>query len=173
MAKTSRDAHRHIKELSEFFSDVGVATEKLVDEFIRDYKDKKHLKQSFKRMIDQGLVVKRDEKFVVSEKGKLFFRKHFPNSRKVKKAWDGKWYFVMFDVPVKFDRKRRILRSLLREYMFYPLQKSVWVSPQQLADDLWKRIVKNDLDKYCKILSTNILEGDEELKEYFKHFVDF
>ena len=58
MAKTSRDAHRHIRELSEFFSDVGVATEKLVDEFIRDYKDKKHLKQSFKRMIDQGLVVK-------------------------------------------------------------------------------------------------------------------
>ncbi|MFH0712290.1 MAG: hypothetical protein V2A55_00295 [Candidatus Jorgensenbacteria bacterium] len=173
MAKTSKDARRHIRELSNFFSGVEEVTEELIDELIKNYKRKKYIKQSLKRMIDQGLIVKRNKKFSVTKEGKIFFRRYLSGSKNNKKTWDGKWYFVMFDVPVKFDRKRRILRSLLREYMFYPLQKSVWVSPQQLADDFWKRIVKNDLDRYCKILSTNILEGDEELKEYFKHFVDF
>ncbi len=173
MAKTSRDARRHVRQLSKFFSSVGTVTEELINEFIQSHKNKKHLKQSLRRMETRGLIIKRNKNFSVTQKGEPFFRKYFPNSRNVKKNWNGKWYFVMFDVPVKFNNKRRILRSLLREYMFYPIQKSVWVSPQQLADDFWKRVVKNDLDKYCKVLSTNILEGDEELKKHFKDLVNF
>src|SRR3990170_3907407 len=44
--------------------------------------------------------------------------------------WDGKWRIVIFDIPEEALRSARgILRAKLKEWDFYPLQKSVWVCP--------------------------------------------
>ena len=175
MAKTSKDARRHIREWSKFFADGKAVAKSAVEEFIKSYKKQKYLRQSLDRLMERGLVIPKDNEFVPTARGGEFFKQKIEpkNKKATKLPWRGKWYFVMFDVPVIADSKRHMLRNLLRRSMFYPIQKSVWVSPLQLTKKFWKDLVNNDLDKYCKVLSTNILEGDRELKEYFKHFVEF
>jgi phenylacetic acid degradation operon negative regulatory protein len=48
-------------------------------------------------------------------------------------AWDGKWRMVMFDLPKEEERLRTRLRRALRENGFGLLQRSVWVTPRDLA----------------------------------------
>lgn len=43
--------------------------------------------------------------------------------------WDGKWRLVIFDIPEKFKKTRRLFQRKLREMNFFPLQKSAFVHP--------------------------------------------
>lgn len=168
MAKTSHDARRHIREWSRFFGDGMVVTEKLVDDFIKKHKKKKYLKQSLRRLIEKGLIARNDNKFILSSKGNSIFKLY--KNRNLSN-WDHKWYLISFDIPVNFNRKRDSLRRVLKIYNFYQLQKSVWVGPNQFSEDLWEFIVNEDLDKYCKVMVVEIIEGDEDLRKYFRDFV--
>ncbi|MEK7086732.1 MAG: hypothetical protein AAB935_00540 [Patescibacteria group bacterium] len=166
MAKTSKDAYQHIAEWSEFFSDMSRCSEEAVNGFIAAYKKRKHLKQSLRRLIKRGFIEEKRKKFFVTTVGRKFFKlkasKNFD-----KKNWDGKWYLIGFDVPVKKDAKRDKLREVLKAYNFYPLQKSVWVGPNKFGSDIWEFIVENKLESYCKIMIVDVIEGDEELKKHF------
>jgi len=167
MAKTSTDARKHIREWSEFFRDMQEVSEIVVDEFIKKYKQRKYLKQSLKRLIKNGFLVAKGNKIIPTVKGIEFFNRHAARSNDLIK-WDGKWRLISFDVPVSYNFKRNQLRGLLKEFNFYQLQKSVWVCPNSLSEDFWKIVVKNDLDKYCKVMVVDIIEGDADLKKYFK-----
>lgn len=55
------------------------------------------------------------------------------------RKWNGIWYTLIFDVPESERRYRDILRSFLKKQRMGCLQKSVWVTPQDirpLYDDL-------------------------------------
>lgn len=171
MAKTSKDAYRHIREWGEFFSEFKWISEKIIDEFITEHKRKQYLKQSLKRLISRGFIQKRDNKLNLTLEGLKFFRKRgLPPSIKTSKAkqnWDGRWRLISFDVPGDYNQERDRLRSILKAFDFYLLHKSVWVCPNFLAEDFWRLIVKERLDKYCKVMMVEIIEGDEELKKHF------
>ncbi len=166
MAKTSKDAGRHIRELSSFFADGKAIANEVIDDFIKSYKNKKYLKQSLDRLVAQRIIAKHENKLKVTRKGLLFF-----NRKSIKSAtnepWDGKWRIISFDVPGDYSRKRNQLRGLLREFDFLPLQKSVWISPHAVADNFWKLAVNYNLHDYCKIMLVEILEGDRELRKRF------
>ncbi len=165
MAKTSRDAYRHMRGWGEFFRDGKAVTLALIDEFVSKYKKTKYLKQSFERLINRGLINKKGSVFVASRKGLRFFRK---NSKKNLSSdiWDGKWRLVSFDVPGGYNQKRDELRRMLKDFDFYRLQRSVWISPD-MKDDFWRVLVDSELDKYCKVMLVEILEGDIDLKKQF------
>ncbi|MEK9194726.1 MAG: hypothetical protein AAB884_02850 [Patescibacteria group bacterium] len=167
MGKTSVDAKRYIREWSEFFRDGKAVTFTLIDKFVDRYKKKKYLKQSLKRLIKRGLVLAKDKKLIPSKIGLKFFRKS-TFKKSLPKTWDGRWYLISFDIPNEFNVKRDHLRRVLKFYNFYPLQKSLWAAPEQLASDLWEFIVENNLHKYCKVMAVNFLEGDGELRKYYK-----
>ena len=171
MAKTSIDARRHIREWSEFFRGGRAIANQVVESFLKEHRKNKYLGQSLKRLISRGLIRKTNHKFIPTAKGILFlFRIRNKNRRQFnqRNKWDGKWRLISFDVPVSDDSKRVQLRSLLKEFDFYLLQKSVWVCPNYLAEDFWKLIVHDELDKYCKVMLVEIIEGDEDLKKHFK-----
>lgn len=167
MAKTSTDARRHIREWREFFADGMDFSEELVEEFLKKYKRRKHLKQSLRRLIERGFIKLEKTKLIVTKTGFKFFN---PDAEKYldKKTWDGKWYLISFDIPVKLNVKRDRLRRILKAYYFYPLQKSVWVGPNKFGKDIWKFLVNEELDGYCKIMIVDVIEGDEELKKHFR-----
>jgi len=52
------------------------------------------------------------------------------------RPWDGRWRLVMFDVPEVSRKQRDAFRWWLRLERLGQLQKSVWVSPYPLSDDL-------------------------------------
>lgn len=167
MAKTSTDARRHIREWSSFFADSMAFSEELVNEFLKKYKKRKHLKQSLRRLIKRGFIKEEKGKLIVTKSGFKFFN---PAAGKYidKKEWDGKWYLLSFDIPIKLNVKRDRLRRVLRAYNFYPLQKSVWVGPNKFGEDIWKFLVNEEIDEYCKIMIVDVIEGDEEIRKHFR-----
>jgi len=48
---------------------------------------------------------------------------------KPQKKWDGRWRLVIFDIPERFKRNRRVFQRALRDIGFVMLQKSVWICP--------------------------------------------
>lgn len=52
------------------------------------------------------------------------------------RVWDGRWRFVVFDVPVVHGAARTRLRRHLRSCGFGFLQNSVWVSPDAVPPSL-------------------------------------
>ncbi|MDI6820679.1 MAG: hypothetical protein QMD65_00675 [Patescibacteria group bacterium] len=171
MAKTSIDARQHIKEWGLFFAGAKTVTETLINEFLKNRQKNKYLRQSLNRFIKNSLITKQDGKFLVTKKGIMFFdRLVIKDEFKNIKSWDGKWRLVTFDVPVNFDKKRYILRSLLKDLGFYQLQKSVWIYPDYLAEKFWKLLVDLEINQYCKIMLVEFLENDEDIKRHFKRF---
>ena len=168
MAKTSRDAYKHIQALSEFFSDANEVGTAVVESFINDHKKKKYLKQSLDRLINRGFLVADGRNFKLTKAGARFLNPYRNRRPETKKKWDGKWRLVSFDVPGSYSSERDSIRRLLVEFDFYPLHKSVWISPNTASENFWKLLVDEDLDKYCKVMVVEIIEGDRELRKYFK-----
>lgn len=164
-AGTSRDARRHIREWGDFFREFGEIGAGAVDELLKRYEKRKYFRQSLRRLINAGFIIEQKKKFSLTNRGKKFFLEHYP-PKNVRA--DGRWYLLSFDIPVKLNRKRARLREFLRKYNFFPFQKSVWVGPYSLSVEVWKFVVDNDLQKYCKPMVVEILEGIDELKKHFK-----
>lgn len=170
MAKTSRDAHRHIREWSQFFSDIKSATEAEAEAFLKRQRKRRYLKQSLRRLQARGFLIRKSGKIISSPKGLNYFRRLNlkEENKKEKTLWDGKWRLISFDVPIKENAKRHQLLNFLKEFDFYQLQKSVWVCPNKIGGEFWKVLIDYELDKYCKAMVVEIMEGDDDLRKHFR-----
>lgn len=54
----------------------------------------------------------------------------------ISKKWDGRWRFVVFDIPETKNMARKALVSKLHSFGFLKLQKSVWVFPYPCRDEI-------------------------------------
>ncbi len=173
MAKTSRDARKQIESLSRLFSGEGEVKSIAVENYLKKNKKRKYLKQSLRRLIEKGFLSENDKNLTPTLKGFRLFRKFWPTNKLPEeklKHWDKKWRLISFDVPGRQNSKRDRIRSLLKEFDFYQLQKSVWICPNFVSKNLWKTLVDCELDKYCKTMIVDVIEGDEEFKRHFKLF---
>lgn len=66
--------------------------------------------------------------------------------------WDGKWRMVIFDIPEKHRKLRKILRSKLREWEFEPWQKSVWAGKKNVTDPLRKFIKEIGIAEWVRVI---------------------
>ena len=84
------------------------------------------------------------------------------------KRWDGLWRIVIFDIKEKQRIKREALRGLLKRLEFYPLQRSVWVSPYECRDEV--QLLKDFFgfkDDELKLIVTRDIENDSKMKKHF------
>ena len=170
MAKTSRDAYRHMRALSDFFAEMGwgeAFSRTTLDEFIATYRHRKQMKQTIARLIARGYLVEKGLRVTTTQRGLLFFRRRYPASLTKEALHNGKWYLLSFDIPVSLNSKRVALARILRRYEFMPLQKSVWVGPHGLAKDVWEFIADQKIERYCTPMIVDILEGDDVLRKHF------
>jgi len=84
-----------------------------------------------------------------------------------KKKWNGKWFLVFFDVPLKQNNKRVHLRRFLKYIGFYPYQQSVYIYPYECEREieLIKKIVEGG--KYMSYVIAEKIENDKSVKIYF------
>lgn len=61
------------------------------------------------------------------------------------RAWDGGWHAVSFDLPEKHNKSRVRLRRFLKHRGFGCLQRSLWISPDPLDDEV-KTLVAGGMD---------------------------
>lgn len=87
--------------------------------------------------------------------------------KKKKKKWDGKWFLVFFDVPIKQNNKRTHLRNFLKYIGFYPYQQSVYIFPYECEKEvgLIKKIVEGA--KYMSYVIAEKIEMERQVKTYF------
>ncbi len=108
----------------------------------------------------------------LTEKGRKKVLKYDIDNIKIKpmKKWDKKWRFVMFDIPDKQRKASNALREKLKELGFSQFQKSIWVHPYIVEDEI--EFITNlfNIRKFVKMGEMVNLDDDSELKSEFKLF---
>jgi len=131
---------------------------------------KQTIKRSISRMIQKGFLVKKDNKYSLSDKGLqhlhlLLLR--FEREKKKNKKWDGKWRVVIFDVSEKRKGVRDMLRTHLSRVGFVKLQNSVWVYPYRCDEIIALLKFHLTLGRDAVYMVADALEGDEVLRAHF------
>jgi len=106
----------------------------------------------------------------LTEKGKakhLKFKLKELEENFSRKKWDGKWRLIFFDVPEQKRSGRDQFRHFLKNLKFYPLQKSVYLTPYPCQDEI--EYLRNyfGLGSQAQILVAEKLENDETYRLYF------
>lgn len=99
---------------------------------------------------------------VLTKEGESRVLKRFPLLKLARRLWKGWWLVVTFDIPETDKKTRETLRRQLTRIGFGQWQKSVYVSPHDIADDLAKLLKNNRLeDKVVPMLAKRILAGND------------
>lgn len=88
---------------------------------------------------------------------------------KKQKKWDGRWRMVAFDIAEKRKRAREAFRSLLKQFSFYQLQKSIFVCPYPCEAEI--KIIRNIFHipaSEVLYFSTDMIPREAFLKKKFE-----
>jgi len=116
-------------------------------------KDRKRFKNLIYRLKLRGLI--KDSKevagWLLTPKGEESILELKSKFKEYKKRKDNKWVMIIFDIPEKMKRKREFFRRKMKSLGFKMLQKSIWVCPLDVIDDINRFIEGNFLRPYTKI----------------------
>jgi len=84
------------------------------------------------------------------------------------RTWNGKWWLALFDIPEMGKLLRNRIRKTLKGVGFYCLQKSVYIWPYELPDDLIVYLNDSGLGRYIRLVRVDRLDDDRKLKRMFK-----
>ncbi len=109
-------------------------------------------------------------RIVLTKKGEKHFQKILFEDIQLPHppTWDGKWRFVLFDIPIKYTKAREALRWRLKALGFYQYQKSVWVYPHPCEKEILYVADYFGVGKFVEILEVTRLSNDVEIKKYFE-----
>ena len=141
------------------------------------YYENRYLNRGLKRLEGQNLIES------INRKGQFYYRLTEKGIRKIealklkessrrRQKWDGYWRVVIWDIPEIKKVVREALRRKLRSLNFYPLQKSVFVSPfnyEKEIDDLAK--IFEIEDALQTLLVKSLGRKEEEARQFFVPFI--
>ncbi len=85
-----------------------------------------------------------------------------------KKKWDGLWRLIAFDIEEKRKKTRDIFRHKLEELGCQPIQKSLWITPLDISEQLEELIDLLNLRNNVEYFVTKIVSDNEKYLELFK-----
>lgn len=124
---------------------------------------------SYVKLISKG----ENTEIKITAKGRKKIRLMNFKSLAVRKSkWDGKWWFVLADIPTKeFRRSADLLREKFKAMHFYPLQRTVWVYPYDPRDEVDFISSYYRIDRFVTVLQASVVDADDKSKltRYFKN----
>lgn len=131
----------------------------------REYRRNNYLK-AFDRSLRTGNIRKliKDGKpyWRLTTQGKKRLVRDFPLLKWQSGSWDRRWRVVAFDIKEKEKDRRRQLRGKLLELGFGMLQKSVYISPFDVAEDLREYLEGQGLgEKAYVLVADSLFAGDD------------
>lgn len=110
------------------------------------------------------------KRLVLTKKGEAYFQRIlFKNvCLPIQEKWDGKWRFVLFDIPVKYTKARDALRFRLKVLGFYQYQKSVWAYPYPCEKEILYVADYFGVGRFIEIFEAGCISNDKELKKHFE-----
>jgi len=136
--------------------------------------DSYNFNRSLKRYCRNNFIQafnKNDQIFYrLTEKGfkKLTSYKYKKSFLTANEKWDGLWRLVIFDIPEGKKLAREALRWKLKQFNFFPLQKSVFVFPFKCEKEIRSLADFFKVGEYVEIILAKSLGSKEkELKNLF------
>ncbi|OGE78827.1 MAG: hypothetical protein A2751_01375 [Candidatus Doudnabacteria bacterium RIFCSPHIGHO2_01_FULL_46_14] len=85
-------------------------------------------------------------------------------------TWDGKFWQIAIDIPVKYKTAADYLRTKLKELNCYPLQRSLWFYPHDPRGEIEFVARTYGVANYLTFMKIERMEQDDEsmLREYFR-----
>ncbi|MEK7091049.1 MAG: hypothetical protein AAB887_00900 [Patescibacteria group bacterium] len=142
------------------------------EEYAKQYLESS-VKDGVDRLLRKGKVEVRDtgdgQEVRITDKGKTEVIKYrLEELNLIKPAqWDGKWRLVIFDVDETVRHKRDELRRWLVKLGLKLMQKSVWVYPYPLEEQIkfLREILKTP--HAVKLVTAEKIDNDHDLREWF------
>lgn len=118
------------------------------------------------RLLKLGDIKKAEKKgrvyYQLTSKGSKRIKENIPILKLTTKPWDRKWRIVIFDIPEKKKRLRENLRRKLVDLGFGRWQKSVYIIPHDIRDEINRFFKSQKLDHYCVCLEARRADlGDD------------
>lgn len=88
--------------------------------------------------------------------------------KRILKQWDGSWRIVAFDIEEKRKKTRDLFRSKLAELNCKPLQKSVWITPNDISVELQELLDILNLEENVDYFIAKTLTNEEKYLDLFK-----
>ncbi|MEK7142982.1 MAG: hypothetical protein AAB785_02100 [Patescibacteria group bacterium] len=88
--------------------------------------------------------------------------------KKLLKKWDGQWRIIAFDIPEKRRKTRDLFRFKLDDLGCRPIQKSVWITPQDISGELEELIILLNLRCCVDYFVSQALTNEEKYLKMFK-----
>lgn len=126
---------------------------------------KSHFVKALSRAVKTGhikRVIKDGEPyFRLTSAGKKRLTRDFPILKLNSRKWDGWWRIVFFDIEEKEKRSRERLRGKLKELGFGMIQKSVYLSPFDVAEDIYEFLESQRLSENVFVaVAEQLFAGD-------------
>lgn len=135
-----------------------------MEKYIKNKKTRKKLYIATQNLKRRGYLAEKifnnSKAYFLTPKARIKILRIESKKIEKKKLPKGQWLLVFFDIPEKRRRDRDIFRSILNNFGFKQLQKSVWISPYEVFKPLQKLIKCYNLDEYVKLLLVNKFETD-------------
>jgi len=104
----------------------------------------------------------------ITEKGKVRLINFDIDTLTIKTTrWDGKWRFVIFDIPEKKRIARDVLRQKLKDIGFVQIQKSVWACPYECETEIAFISSVYEVERYVNYIIAAKIDHEEYLKNMF------
>jgi phenylacetic acid degradation operon negative regulatory protein len=130
--------------------------------------DSSSRRYKFRRVANELVKIGEIEKKIID--GKILYRLSskgldrlvfdFPIFRFSRRKWDGYWTFVTYDIAESNRGARDKLRRKLYELTFGAYQKSVWITPHPVVEEVSSYIEGERLSDFVHIFRTKQITGD-------------
>lgn len=110
---------------------------------------------ALRRLREKGLVDFIDDKtlmFKLTDLGKD--KALWVKMKETEEKWDGKWRFIIWDIPEKRKSVRNLLRSKLKQLGFQQFQKSVWGSKKNCTKILREFIKQIGIEDWVMVIES-------------------
>ena len=112
---------------------------------------------------------KTEIRFELTKKGKEIVQGYQVDDLRIskKQKWDGKWRFIVFDIPEKQKYRRDVLRGRLETLGFFRIQQSVYLFPYPCEKELDLLCEYFEIRRYVLIFTGDI-NRDFGVKRHFE-----
>jgi hypothetical protein len=126
-------------------------------QYQRDRENRRKLQKYISKLKSDGLITENSSSGIfLSRKGKdklsSLKQKTVIDKYSYKKETDNKVIVISYDVPIRFNKERRILNEILDILGFNRVHKSVWVGKIKLPKQLIEDLEKMKILEYIEIL---------------------
>lgn len=132
----------------------------------------KLLRRNLRRLQDQKIIEiineNNQEIIKLTQKGHTKYLRFKLEDLSLKgKSWDGKWHLVIYDISKLKRSAQESFRRVLKQINFFPLQKSVYLTPYKCKEEIDYLREYFNLSEEVLLMEISKLENESYYKQYF------